>query len=352
MVDIVVADTPLDADRWDRLVESAEIPTPFARSWWLQAWSGPRSRIVHVLDGGELVGGVALESERVRGIELVRLLGHVLAPDHCDLLARPGYETTVVSALSDWFARPGQRRIRLEGIATGAALLDALPPGDTTAVLDRAPWQCLPADFPSYLATRSRMLRKNISRYRRQTVDQGLRHHVVAASDAEFGLAEMRRLHSISFGAKSSFLPHFDVFARAAARGIEKGEVLLHTLVDGDRAVAVEVVFQVAGRVSTYQSGRDTSDPRIARLGTTLMSHVIEHAIESGCRELDMLRGSQDYKRFWANDSRDILSVRVASGRVATGLERSVAGLRRMKRTFASLADARSAHLAVRPAHR
>jgi len=332
VVNILVQNLPRDADEWDRLVASATIPTPFARSWWLEALSGPRTQIVHVTDGAELIGGLALQSERILGIELVRLAGHALVPDHCDLLARPGYEAIVVRALAEWFARPGQRRIALEGLAEHAALLSALPAAVATSALDIAPYQRLPADFASYLSTRHRTLRKNISRYRRKMVDLGLRHHVFTPDEAEFGLAELHRLHSVSFGATSTFLPQFDVFARAAKRGIQKGEVVLHAALDGDRAVAVEVVFEVAGRVSTYQTGRDTGDPRTSITGTALLSHAIEGAIERGCREFDMLRGSQDYKRAWADDVRDVVAAVATSGTVATEVQHAMDGLRALKR--------------------
>jgi CelD/BcsL family acetyltransferase involved in cellulose biosynthesis len=332
VVNIVVGDVPRDADEWDRLVDSAAIPTPFARSWWLQAWSGPGAQILHVIDGAELIGGLALESASRLGIEHVRLLGHALTPDHCDLLARPGTEATVAQAIADWFTRPGQRRIALSGVADRAALLRALPSTMTTSVIDIAPCHRLPDDFATYLSSRHRMFRKNICRYRRQMVDRGLRHHVIAPGEAEFGIAELRRLHSISFGAASNFLPHFDQFARAARIGIEKGEVLLHAALDGDRAVAIEVVFEVAGRVSTYQGGRDTADPRAAHLSNVLISHAIEHAIERDCRELDMLRGGQDYKRAWADDVRMLLFIGGSSGAVATGVQRSVNALKMIKR--------------------
>lgn len=335
-MEVVVHDSPRDPVEWDQLVDSAVIPTPFARSWWLQAWSDSGARIVHVIDGTELIGGLALHTERTMGIERVRFLGHELAPDHCDLLARPGARATVMEAITDWFSRPGQRHITLEGVAGGAAVLSTLPGTATTSALDIAPFHRLPDNFLSYLSSRRRSLRKNISRYRRQMISSGLRHHVIAPSEAEFGLAELRRLHSISFGASSTFLPYFDTFARAAKPGMDKGEVLLHVALDGDRAVAVEVVLEVAGRVSAYQSGRDIADPRAAHLSLVLLSFAIEQAIERNCREFDMLRGDQDYKRHYADDVRTVLVANATSGAVANGVERSVNILRKIKREFSA----------------
>ena len=63
------------ADAWDSLVESLPIPSPFLRSWWLDAAAGSRPCIVLVLQRDRLVGGLALESDRHVGIERLRLLG-------------------------------------------------------------------------------------------------------------------------------------------------------------------------------------------------------------------------------------------------------------------------------------
>ena len=78
--------------------------------------------------------------------------------------------------------------------------------------------------------------------------------------------------------------------------------------VDG-RVIATNVCFEVAGTMSYYQSGRDL-DHRWRGSGMTLIAHAIEHALDAGCRELDFLRGSERYKREFADRERKILRIR------------------------------------------
>src|SRR5829696_5698407 len=63
------------AAAWNELVAAAPLPTPFLRAWWLEHVPVHRPRFVLVVEGGELVGGLALEERVVAGISFVRMLG-------------------------------------------------------------------------------------------------------------------------------------------------------------------------------------------------------------------------------------------------------------------------------------
>jgi CelD/BcsL family acetyltransferase involved in cellulose biosynthesis len=133
------------------------------------------------------------------------------------------------------------------------------------------------------------------------------------------------------FGQRSQFLPFFDRFAAAAPKGVDRGELVMHEFEVDDRVIAINVCFQVAGRLSYYQSGRDT-DERWRGAGMTLIAHAIEHGIDAGCRELDMLRGGEGYKRQFATKERRILRIdttRGISGRVVAGLMAAYRAVRR-----------------------
>ena len=100
--------------QWDQLVDSSPLPSPFLRSWWLTGTGGPGRHFLLVIDGAHLLGGLAVEQHhRMRS---VRMMGDgPLCPDHLDLLAASGHEETVVSLLRDWFCRPGERLLGLQG---------------------------------------------------------------------------------------------------------------------------------------------------------------------------------------------------------------------------------------------
>jgi len=58
-------------EAWNELVAAAPLPTPFSRAWWLEHVSLHRPRFVLVVEGRELVGGLALEERIVAGISFV-----------------------------------------------------------------------------------------------------------------------------------------------------------------------------------------------------------------------------------------------------------------------------------------
>ena len=88
------------AAQWDQLVDSSPLPSPFLRSWWLTGVGGPGRHFLLVVDGAQLLGGLALE--RRHPMLSVRMMGDgSLCPDHLDLLAAPGHEAAVVSLLRD-----------------------------------------------------------------------------------------------------------------------------------------------------------------------------------------------------------------------------------------------------------
>ena len=297
---------------WDALVDVAPLPSPFLRSWWLEAVAGPDPRFVIVLDEGDLIGGVALEEDRPLGIARVRPIGVVLGADQLDLVAAPGREGEVQEALRGWLAQDRARVFDLVGCSEQTRLAAVLPQPRVEAV-DVAPWTPLPPSFSDFLALRPGDLRSQIDRPRRRLRREGVSYRVVEPAEVERALTDLRRLHEHVFGASSQFLPVFDRFARAAPAGLARQELVLHEFVADGRTVAVNVCFEVAQRVSFYQGGRDT-DRRWRGSGTALIAHSVEHGIEAGCRELDLLRGAEGYKRQWATEQREILRLRAGRG--------------------------------------
>ncbi len=297
---------------WDALVDVAPLPSPFLRSWWLDGVAGPNPRVVIVRDDGDLIGGMALEEDRPLGIARLRPIGLLLGADQLDIVAAPGREGDVEEALRAWLGQCRARVIDLVGCSEKTRLVAVLPRPRVEAV-DVAPWIPLPASFSDFLALRSGDLRSQIDRPGRRLRREGVSYRVVEPAEVQRALTDLRRLHAHVFGTSSQFLPVFDRFARAAPAGIARQELVLHEFVADGRTVAVNVCFEVAKRVSFYQGGRDT-DRRWRGSGTALIAHSVEHAIEAGCRELDLLRGAEGYKRQWATEQREILRLRAGRG--------------------------------------
>ena len=303
------------AAQWDQLVDSSPLPSPFLRSWWLTGAGGPGRHFLVVVDGAHLLGGLALEKRHP--MVSVRMMGDgSLCPDHLDLLAAPGHEAEVVGLLRDWLCRRGERLLDLKGIRAGSRLIEALPGRvrrEPTAV---APFSPLPSSPEEYRAALPSQFRKNLRVSAKRLAAEGLTHQTTRGAAALPRLDILRELHRAQWGSRSNFLPVFNRFAAGFAGGCSADEVAVHELKNDDLVVATVTTFEVAGRVSLYQSARLT-DREWRDATTVLLAAIIDDACARGFSEVDFLRGDESYKGRFAPDHREIL--RLIAGKGVTG---------------------------------
>jgi hypothetical protein len=300
------------ASQWDRLVDSSPLPSPFLRSWWLTGVGGPGRHFLLVVDGADLLGGLALETRHpMLG---VRMMGDgSLCPDHLDLLASPGHETAVVSLLRDWLCRPGERLLDLTGIRAGSQLIEALPGPVRREPIAGAPFAPLPDSPAAFRAGLPSQFRRNLRVGAKRLAAEGVTHRVIRGPAVVPRLDILRELHQSQWGTRSNFLPVFDRFAAGFAGGCAADEVAVHELGTDSLVVATVTAFEVAGRVSLYQSARLT-DHRWRDATTVLLAAVIDDACARGCREVDFLRGDEPYKDRFAPDRREMLRLVAGTG--------------------------------------
>lgn len=302
------------AVQWDHLVEESPLSSPFLRSWWLTGTAGDRRRFVLVVQDDVLLGGLALEEKRGLGLPLLTMMGAgPLCPDHLDLLADRGQEDAVIRNVSAWLRRPGTRLFGLEGIPANSLLINALPAPVHRDLLAVAPWAALAADPAAYLAARPAGLRKTLRRASSRLAEQGANHRVNRGPSAIRSLDTLRQLHSAQWGDRSRFLPSFDRFAAGCRLAAEVDEVGVHELAVGEAVIAIMVTFEVAGRISLYQSAR-LADFRWRDATTVLLAAIIRDACSRGFTEVDFLRGDEAYKNNFAPEQRQLLRLRAASG--------------------------------------
>jgi CelD/BcsL family acetyltransferase involved in cellulose biosynthesis len=302
------------AAQWDRLVDLSPLPSPFLRSWWLTGTGGPQPRFLLAVREDQLVGGLALEEGHRLGLPCLRMMGAgPLAPDHLDLLALPGEEDVVAHCLEPWLRRPGARLVDLAGIRDGSRLITALPANTRREPAAVAPWAPLPADFGTYLAACPSLFRRNLRKASSRLTRAGATHRRIKGMEAVESLGTLRRLHDAQWGERSFLLPAFDRFAAACRLAADFDEISVHELTVGQDVIAIVVTFEVAGRVSLYQSARLT-DPRWRNATTVLLAGIIDDACTRGFTEVDFLRGDETYKANFATARRDLLRLHAANG--------------------------------------
>lgn len=302
-------------DDWDRLAAHQRVPSPFLRTWWLEAVSGPRAAHLLLFDGPTLVGGVPLVRRRLPGLSLYRFAGQgPLCPDHLDALALPGREDDVIAALADWFTRPGHRAAVLQGLVEDSLLARAWP-GAVTAI-DVAPYGRLPSSADDYIKSLSGNFRHNIRRSQRRLDDAGA-HAWAASADGPFSVEramdDFRQLQETREG-RGHLVAALPTLNKAIAAGVASGEVRVDVIeTSQDQPVAVCITFMIGDRVSLYQVAR-TLDHDYRGAGTAQVAAVVGSSITRGCQEFDMLRGPESYKTSFVGASRDVLALQATHG--------------------------------------
>lgn len=326
----VVEDLGADRTAWDAIVDAMPLPSPFLRSWWLGAAAGAVPQVVLVHRGGRLLGGVAFERDRHLGVERLRVLGAgALCPDHIDAVAAAGSRDEVAAALGAWMARPGDRLVDLDGLVTNSLIAAALAGRTRHERAAVAPWVALAGE---YLECRSPNLRRVVARTERRLTAEAGACEVVRLSDVEEGLSVLRLLHTQRWGESSAFLGTFARFAKVCRAAMGADEATINVLRAGTETVAVVASFEVAGRISLYQSGRLPA-VRLRSTSTVLLARVCEDAARRGMHEADFLRGDEEYKSRLSDRRRHLWRVRCATGpraSVALGTDVAAEGGRRL----------------------
>jgi CelD/BcsL family acetyltransferase involved in cellulose biosynthesis len=304
--------------QWDQLVDLSPLPSPFLRSWWLKGTQASAALFLLVVSDGQLLGGLALEEGRRLGLKCYQLSGSHghLCPDHLDLLAAPGYEDTTTRLLRGWLGRPGSRLLDLTGVRGGSRLIEALPGWAHLTPFAVAPWTPLPDDPDAYLASLPSQFRRQVRRASARLTAAGARHRARRGQSAIDALETLRALHQRQWGDRSRFLPDFDRFVAACRLGAAADEVVVHELGTDSAVIALLVAFEVAGRVSLYQSARSVdSDWREA--ASVLLTTVITEACGRGFVEVDFLRGDEPYKGRYAQRRRQMIRLLAGNGGAA-----------------------------------
>jgi membrane-associated phospholipid phosphatase len=319
------------AAAWDALVDAGPLPTPFLRSWWLDNLAGRRSVVLLVLDGTELLGGLALERAwSVAGVRRYRVAGGgPLCPDHLDLVSRPDRCAEVVAALRGWFESGPPKVLDLRGLRDGATVLAMLPEGHVSED-EVSPYEPL-GTLEAYVGGRSDGYARRMRRRERQVAGRGVVVRRLAPPEMPAALAVLADMHRAMPGrdALVRAMPRLEPVVRAAAA---RGEVRMYVAERHGCHGGVLLCFAVAGRLSLYQGGRRTV-PQFADVGTVLDHVAIAEGCADGLVEVDMLRGDEPYKATFTGRQRRLLRLRAATGLRARALLAAEEAARRTVRT-------------------
>jgi len=240
--------------------------------------------------------------------------------DYATILAAPADMPAVAGALARYFAEPSGRRrwdvVDLRRLRCGDPAADALAAAlgareiaeDWTLNVERedvCPVLTLPdgADMDGYLATLGKKARHEIRRKVRRAEAVG-EIRLEEAADALAELDSFIDLHQKRWGADGLFpdtpggAQSRVLFHRLFELHGPDGPLRLSFLSVGDRRIAAGIHIETPDGYLYYNAG---IHPEAAELspGVLLVYAYIRHALATGLRRLDFLRGDEPYKYTW-----------------------------------------------------
>lgn len=314
---------------WDDLVARADRPTPFQRRWWLETGTTSRRRFVLVTRDAELVGGLALDVDRLGVVPRYRFATQgLLCPDHLDVVAHPDHRDLVLDACRAWLTAVTPCVLDLDGLVE-ASLAERFV-GVASRPTDVAPYGVLPRSGDAWLAERSSSFRRSVRRSAKDLAAAGLHPRRSAVADLDRAIDDFVALHATRPG-RQDLLTQVPALRPALRAGAGLDEVWVHRLGDDRVAAAVSISFVLGDRIHLWQVARST-DPAHAGAGTVLLAHVVGEAADAGLGHVDLLRGGEAYKSSYVGSRHEVHRLRTGLGRSGRLTVAALAGARGARR--------------------
>lgn len=344
---------------WNTLLARSASNNVFQTWEYVQRWRETcgqkfdlRVLVARDSDTGEICGiapfmagpGPSRARSQVRHLSFLGQLSES-ASDYADFLIEPGCEKLVVKEFaryvaqemsSDWgllylpIARTDSDSIssfleNLGGFGVRPRMIHHRP----------APFVELPADWDTFLKSKSRNMRKKIRRSISKLEEKYDTRILTAGKDLplEEGLEKLIELNQMRWGeeAQSFHTPEFTEFHQRLAPEFEaKGWLSLRFLVLDGEFAAAQYDFVYDNKAWGFQAGWN---PKFAedKVSRALISYTLRDFIEAGLAEYDFLAGEAEYKTHWASGNREVFDVEIANPRCLRGQLFSV--VRRLRHT-------------------
>lgn len=298
---------------WDALFGSCPSATPFQSPQWLLPWmrrlGNGRPFALALRKNGVLS---ALLPLMLRGEEAA-FIGTGVS-DYLDMLALPEAGAEAASMVLEYLLRRKEswRKCALYELRAESPFLATAPPSGLK-VSRSAGEPCLIVSLPDSadkLGRRGPRSGKNGSKRTRRMIEESGELTVETATGSSLSefLDSFFRLHEIRWRALGGTGvlngPEIKSFHGEAASGLlEKGILRLYRMRYRGADFAALYAFIHRGRMYAYLNGFDPAFLKFSP-GSHILRRAVEDAITGGVRELDFLRGGENYKYAWGPEER------------------------------------------------
>lgn len=282
--------------------------SPFQSPAWLIPWirhvEPQTTRALAVRRDGRLLAIVPFFAPDGGSAWLLAGAGN---SDHLDVAAAPGSEDDVRDALRQCIARHDDRPWMFTGLPLDSMVSHRLAPprwSCTNGACEPMPYLPIPAGARAVEEVLPPRMRQNLRYYRRRAEAQGIVSFELATESTLAPMLEdLFALHSSRWSrvGESGVLRDERVLAflrEAAPRLLRAGILRLAAMRIGERTVSSVCMLVRRGRWMYYIGGFEP-EARASSPGTLAIGFALECAVQEGARELDFLRGAEDYKYRW-----------------------------------------------------
>jgi CelD/BcsL family acetyltransferase involved in cellulose biosynthesis len=301
------------------------------RAWWSTFGEGKQLRVLTIRDDSGALQAIVplfaqqtlldpsaslpeisienpLNPEAGQPHQTLHLMGGSEVSDYLDILSPPDVHAQVCGALLEALAeRPDWLAMDLRSIPAASPTIEnvreqARARGWEVQVVreDVCPVVDLPPTWDEYLAERlDRKKRHELRRKMRKAEREAdVNWYWVNRERLEHGLEVFFELHRASHPEKDAFMtPRMEGFFRDVVHvALERDWLRLSVLRYDAQAVASYLCFDYGGDRLVYNSGFDISTYGSLSPGVVLLGHMIDDAIQKGCRQFDFLQGNERYK--------------------------------------------------------
>ena len=285
---------------WSALAAQRQPPSIFLTPEWIAVARAHDATQPITLAVGER--GIAALARETDGT--ITFAGGQLT-DEQDVIAAPGDDAEIATAVARWIAAQQPPGVRLEYVPEDRPTLDAVARVLTEAGyrVTRArqtvsPVLDLPRSYDAYVRSLGKTERHELRRKVRRLEAAGVaRFRFARPSEHAAALDRLFALHRLSRGEKAEFMtPDVERFFRDIADALAPLDRLRLGVLSFDGTdVAVLFGFALGPVISLYNAAYD---PGLATLSVGIVSHAwaIREAIADGYTRYDLLRGGEPYK--------------------------------------------------------
>lgn len=270
--------------------------------WWAELGNQDQLRLTSLRSDGALVGIAPLTFHD----NTLTFLGDTDLWDYHDFVVDAHSAVEFYPILFDFLRTQPWASIDLRSLPEGSSALTHLPNlarenGYATQITleDVSPGLVLPSSWDTYLETLSKKDRHELRRkFRRLEGQEAYTCYAIDdVSSLQEALDDFFVLMRGSRQDKSIFLtPEREKFFRSMARELAlQGMLKLFFLEISGNRVASALTFDYGDTIFLYNSGYNTQYSSLS-VGLILKATCLRHAIETGKRYFDFLRGNEPYK--------------------------------------------------------